>query len=380
MQPRDNRYLTESAVSEIVGALILIGMIVLVVAVIAAFLVNRPVSDQIPEVRFSVVNVSPTGQCPGNCSILLTHNGGDDLPSGEYSFFINDNSAPVTPGNIIPDPQTTSWVVGKTIVVNSSVTPEYIRVYYYNKTKVSNPALLGQRIIDTIPPTFTTVPTSSLTTNPTTSPTTVTPTTTVTTVTPTTTVTTVTPTTTVTTTIPTTTPTPCPAVTANFKANTQQFCGGPYNVQFTDLSTGSGLTYLWDFGDSTTSTSQNPSHLYTNPGVYDVTLTVRNGCGNQNTLTERDYIIAASTSYSRAVIPLLSSQNGCFAWLGYNNLNSFPVCIPINPDNKFSPGNKDLGQPTLFLPGIHQNVFSITIPGGVKWHLSPPNNDLDLFC
>ena len=48
----------------------------------------------------------------------------------------------------------------------------------------------------------------------------------------------------------------------------------------------------------------------------------------------------------------------------------------------FTPGNaKDLGQPTLFQPGIHQNVFSITIPDKkVKWHLSPPNNDLDIKC
>ena len=118
-----------------------------------------------------MVNVSPIGQCPGNCSVLLTHTGGDEIASGEYSFFINDNSAPVVPGNLNPDPQTNSWSVGKTIILNSSVIPEYIRIYYYNTTKVNNPALLGQRAIGTIPPTFTTIPTSSLTTSPTTSPT-----------------------------------------------------------------------------------------------------------------------------------------------------------------------------------------------------------------
>jgi len=32
--------------------------------------------------------------------------------------------------------------------------------------------------------------------------------------------------------------------------------------------------YLWDFGDNTTSSELNPSHSYTNPGTYQVTLTV----------------------------------------------------------------------------------------------------------
>ena len=152
MKPRKNSRITESGVSEIVGALILIGMIVLVVAVISSFLVNRPASNQIPEVQFSVVNVSPIGQCPGNCSVLLTHTGGDEIASGEYAFFINDNSAPVIPGSINSDPQINSWSIGKTILLNSSVTPDYVRVYYYNTTKVNNPALLGQRTIGTIPP------------------------------------------------------------------------------------------------------------------------------------------------------------------------------------------------------------------------------------
>lgn len=41
---------------------------------------------------------------------------------------------------------------------------------------------------------------------------------------------------------------------------------------------------LWNFGDGFTSTALNPSHAYTNPGTYTVTLTYDNGCGKQ-TLT-----------------------------------------------------------------------------------------------
>lgn len=47
----------------------------------------------------------------------------------------------------------------------------------------------------------------------------------------------------------------------------------PFEVTFTDLTTGDPDGWLWDFGDGDTSTDQNPVHTYTVPGHYDVTLT-----------------------------------------------------------------------------------------------------------
>lgn len=53
-----------------------------------------------------------------------------------------------------------------------------------------------------------------------------------------------------------------------------------YGFSFFDNSTISTSNWLWDFGDGTTSTAQNPSHVYANPGVYSVCLTITtlNGC------------------------------------------------------------------------------------------------------
>ena len=61
-------------------------------------------------------------------------------------------------------------------------------------------------------------------------------------------------------------------------------------VSFTDLSTflpGNSITsWSWSFGDAATSTSQNPSHTYSSPGTYSVTLTVTIAGGCQATLTK----------------------------------------------------------------------------------------------
>jgi gliding motility-associated-like protein len=46
----------------------------------------------------------------------------------------------------------------------------------------------------------------------------------------------------------------------------------PYNAVFTNNSLG-GLNFLWDFGDGSTSTEDNPSHLYATVGSYKVRLT-----------------------------------------------------------------------------------------------------------
>jgi PKD repeat protein len=58
----------------------------------------------------------------------------------------------------------------------------------------------------------------------------------------------------------------------------------PLTVVFTDTSTGFPQSWLWDFGDSDTSTVQNPIHVYGAPGTYTVTLTVTNISGSSTSL------------------------------------------------------------------------------------------------
>lgn len=50
-------------------------------------------------------------------------------------------------------------------------------------------------------------------------------------------------------------------------------------VVFTDTSTKKPTRWLWDFGDGTTSTLQNPTHTYAESGDYTVTLFAYNKHG-----------------------------------------------------------------------------------------------------
>ena len=61
-------------------------------------------------------------------------------------------------------------------------------------------------------------------------------------------------------------------------------------VAFTDKSTGGASSWLWNFGDATTSTLQNPTHTYLTNGTYTVSLQVTNSAGT-STLSKPSYIV-----------------------------------------------------------------------------------------
>ena len=76
-------------------------------------------------------------------------------------------------------------------------------------------------------------------------------------------------------------------------------------VNFEDASLLPGDSWVWDFGDGNSSSSQNPSHSYADAGTYDVSLSIANGA---NTETKIGYV----TILPLTNVPYLATDGGDF--------------------------------------------------------------------
>ncbi len=99
---------------------------------------------------------------------------------------------------------------------------------------------------------------------------------------------------------------------ADFSANPVKGCT-PLTVKFTDLSI-SAVSWNWDLGNGNTSTLQNPSAIYYNPGKYTIKLTIVDNTGKTHTVTKSNIIRAfkspkADFSLSPATICLGEKVN-----------------------------------------------------------------------
>ena len=93
----------------------------------------------------------------------------------------------------------------------------------------------------------------------------------------------------------------------------------PDTIDFENV--GRGTSFYWDFGDSTYSAEQNPTHIYATPGIYTVTLiaTMANGCSTGDTL-RKDLVVLGDTTYFLDTVytcPNLPVQIGIQPVAGY---------------------------------------------------------------
>ena len=79
------------------------------------------------------------------------------------------------------------------------------------------------------------------------------------------------------------------APTAAFTGTNLSGCQTPLTASFTDQSVGA-TSWLWNFGDGTTSTFQNPTHPYNAYGSFNVTLTASSATGCSNSLTKSAFV------------------------------------------------------------------------------------------
>lgn len=111
-------------------------------------------------------------------------------------------------------------------------------------------------------------------------------------------------------------------VSANFSGNILQGCA-PLTVQFTDQSLGNITSWNWNFGGQGTSTQQNPSFTFNNPGLYTITLTISDGT-NSDSEIKTDYIVVIGAGSGQTLPFSETFESGTFPPTGWT-LN--------NPDN-----------------------------------------------
>ncbi|MFM2386399.1 MAG: hypothetical protein RL660_1156 [Bacteroidota bacterium] len=109
---------------------------------------------------------------------------------------------------------------------------------------------------------------------------------------------------------------------ANFGNTTPSLCAGVVN--FTDSTTNNPFLWHWDFGDGSTSTLQNPTHVFTANGTFSVTLiatsiagtdsisktvTINNAAGPLGAFCSPSVLSSVGTSYGIMNVQLNTINN-----------------------------------------------------------------------
>ena len=145
---------------------------------------------------------------------------------------------------------------------------------------------------------------------------------------------------------------------ADFDADIYQTCSG--EVQFQDLSQNTPQNWLWEFGDNTTDTVQNPLHVYTTSGLYTVKLTVTNSLG-VDSLIIIDFIEVVLSDFNWNVSGLTVNFNATsvpganFFWdFGDNN-----TATSQNPSNTYP--SSGIYEVTLQVNGGCTVTYDVTV-------------------
>jgi hypothetical protein len=208
----------DEGVSEVIGAILLVSLAVLGVAIVAVALFSQPAPSEIPQV--SVV----AGATAENTTFVLLHEGGDALSQGNYRIYVDTGSGLVDRTENFTLAGDDVWSIGENLTYAGSDIAQIDRVVVSvvdsggGETLIAEPGY-SAGVVDaggyvdeggagTVPSASTLAP--------------------------------------------------------NFVANVTNGTA-PLTVQFLGVSTGSPTAWLWDFGDYTTSTTKShPTHAAAN--------------------------------------------------------------------------------------------------------------------
>ena len=163
-----------------------------------------------------------------------------------------------------------------------------------------------------------------------------------------------------------------PAITSDFDF---MCTSTPLQYQFTDASTDCPNVFSWHFGDpssgaNNTSSLQNPTHTFTTPGNYAVTLTVQGPCGQTASTT---YTVSTLNLTVIGTNPSCAGNNGQITATGTNanGLLQYAIQPGGNSNNTGSFSNLTAGTYTItFSDAIGCSItktISLVSPSSAVW-------------
>jgi len=135
------------------------------------------------------------------------------------------------------------------------------------------------------------------------------------------------------------------SVVSDFYSDFTEFCAPPAHVNFMNFSV-NATSFLWNFGDGTTSTAINPSHTYSANGNYNVTLSVNGGtCG--------------TASYTAPSYISVDPANGCIAIMNQSGTMTQTGCSGVAYDSGGGSNYQDNTTTTLVIAPV--NATTVTL-------------------
>ncbi|HXW98965.1 MAG TPA: DUF2341 domain-containing protein [Methanomicrobiales archaeon] len=127
---------TTGAVSEVVGTIILVGMVMVGVVLVGTLLLSGQGPVQVPVFDSIISNQSKT--------VYIYHKGGDPLYAGTYKILVNGNDS--TSSFSIASPGTEPWSVGDTLTATLPYLPVHVAIVF-NQSGGGATVLAGQDLV-----------------------------------------------------------------------------------------------------------------------------------------------------------------------------------------------------------------------------------------
>jgi PKD repeat protein len=146
---------------------------------------------------------------------------------------------------------------------------------------------------------------------------------------------------------------------SNFIPEVDSLCGVPAMIPFVNLSSGTQISFEWDFGNGTGSNLNNPTATYLSTGIYPVSLVVTNTYGCRDTSSREVSIFPqgmalfeASPTFGCSPLTVtftdFSSNATDWYWdFGDGNLSNLP-----SPVHTYDSGGVYSVQLTVFYQGV----------------------------